>query len=126
MNFFLKWFKKIEIIEYNKFFVSIKTNSHFMIRYPKKDYTPKVGECITGDWSKTLNVIKNKILFFEIFVSNQKKIKELFCEIKVEELNHDNEIINISNFSFNVETDIENLKWTRLEIKSILDEAPIL
>lgn len=122
MKHFWKWFKKnIEQIEYNKFLVSIKTNSHFMIRYPKKDYTPKIDECISGHWSKTMNIIKNKILYIEVFVNNQKKIINLPCEIKIEELDNDNCVINISNFTFNVETEVENLKWTKFEIKSILD-----
>jgi hypothetical protein len=122
MKHFWKWFKKnIEQIEYNKFLVSIKTNSHFMIRYPKKDYTPKIGECISGHWSKTMNIIKNKILYIEVFVNNQKKIINLPCEIKIEELDNDNCVINISNFTFNVETEVENLKWIKFEIKSILD-----
>lgn len=116
------WFKnKLVLFEYNKFIVNINTNSHIMIRYPKKDYTPKIGECHSGDWSKTMNIIKNKILFIEVYVNNQKKIIDLLCEIKVEELNYDNEVINTSNFSFKIGTEIQNLKWTRFEIKSILD-----
>jgi hypothetical protein len=68
-----------------------------------------------------MNIIKNKILYIEVFVNKKKKIINLPCEIKIEELDNDNCVINISNFTFNVETEVENLKWIKFEIKSILD-----
>jgi len=123
MKNILNWFKKnIETIEFYKFKVSITTScDFFMIRYPKKDYSPKISECISGSWSKTLNVIKNNILYIEVYVNNQKKIVDLLCEIKIEELNNDNETVNISNFSFITDTEVGNFKWKRFEIKSIFD-----
>lgn len=118
----MKWFrKKLETIEYNKFIVSIQTNSHFLIRYPRKDYTPRLGECLSGKWGKTINVIKKNLLFIEIYVSNQKNIIDLICELKIEELDGDDNVINTSNFLFNVGTGIKNLVWNRFEVKSILE-----
>lgn len=118
----IKWFrKKTETIEYNRFLVTIKADSQFLIRYPKKDYTPKIGECLCGNWTKTINVIKQKILFIDIYLNNQKRIKDLCCEIKIEELNEHNEIIHPTHYSFTVGTEIEKLKWTRFKIKSVLD-----
>lgn len=122
MNPLLKWIKKNEeIIEYNRFIVTVNTNSHFLIRYPQKDYTPIIGECLSGNWMKTIQILKKKKLFVEIFVNNQKKIKDLLCEVTIQEVNEQNQIINPSYFPFTVGSDIEKIKWTRLEIPAVLD-----
>ncbi|BDQ10789.1 hypothetical protein [Sediminibacterium sp. TEGAF015] len=118
----LKWFKKnTETTEFNRFIVTVTTKAHFLIRYPQKDHTPKIGECLSGHWTETIHIVKRKKLFIEIYVNNQKKANDLLCEVMVQELNDQNQIINPSYFPFTVGTDIEKSKWTRFEIPAILD-----
>lgn len=122
MNKLMKWFKKNpKNPDYNLFLITINTNSEFLIRYPQKDYSPKIGECLSGTWSKKINVMKQKNLFLDIYVNNQKKIKDLRCEIKVEEFNEQNETINTSEFSFTVSEELEKIKWNRFEVNSVMD-----
>lgn len=118
----LKWFKKnTEAIEYNRFIVTINTNSHFLIRYPQKDYTPKIGECLSGKWTETLHIVKRKKLFIEIYINNQKKATDLLCEVMIQEVNEHNQIINPTYLPFTVGMDSDKSKWTRFEIPAILD-----
>lgn len=118
----LKWFRKnTETTEFNRFIVTVTTNSHFLIRYPQKDLTPKIGECLSGNWTETIHIVKRKKLFIEVYVNNQKKANDLLCEVMVQEVNDQNQIINPSYFPFTVGTDTEKSKWTRFEIPAILD-----
>ena len=113
--------KNTATIEYNRFIVTVNTNSHFLIRYPQKDHTPKIGECLSGNWTETIHIIKRKKLFIEIFVNNQKKATDLLCEVIIQEVNEQNQIINPSYFPFTIGTDTDKSKWTRFEIPAILD-----
>ena len=118
----LNWFKKnTEIVEYNRFIVTVNTNSHFLIRYPQKDHTPKIGECLSGNWTETLHIVKRKKLFIEIYVNNQRKATHLLCEVMIQEVNENNQIINPTYLPFTVGIDSDKSKWIRFEIPAILD-----
>ncbi|MFZ9208812.1 MAG: hypothetical protein ACO21X_07705 [Sediminibacterium sp.] len=121
MNIFFRWFRKKNVqLEYHKFVVSVNTESNFLIKYPKKDYSPKISESLSGNWCKELHVILGKPLYIEVFVNNPIKKTSLFSEVKVDEINEEEEIINTTSFSFKVDTEIENLTWNRFEVKSVL------
>ncbi|MFN5813092.1 MAG: hypothetical protein ACK46B_03145, partial [Bacteroidota bacterium] len=109
--------------EFNKFMVYIETNQPtcFQIKYPRKDYSPRIDECTSTIWERKLNVVKGKPLFLEVFVTNPTAIKNLNCGVKVDELNADNEVIKTSSFSFKAGLKLQDWKWEKFEVKSILD-----
>lgn len=118
----LNWFRKnTESIEYNRFIVTVNTNAQFLIKYPQKDHTPKIGECLSGNWTKTIHIVKRRKLFIEVFVNNHKNINDLLCEVIIQEVNEQNQIINPSYFPFTIGTYTDKSKWTRFEIPAILD-----
>lgn len=118
----LNWFKKnTDTTVYNRFVVTVNTNSQFLIRYPQKDHTPKIGECLSGNWTKDIQIAKRKKLFIEIYVNNYKKINDLLCEVIIHEVNEQNQIINPTYFPFTVGVNTEKSEWTRFEIPAILD-----
>lgn len=113
--------------EFNRFMVYIET-SHptcFQIKYPRKDYSPRIDECTSAQWERKLHVIKSKPLFLEIFVTNPTAIKHLNCAVKVDELNGDNEVIKTTNFAFKIGLKLAEWKWEKFEVKSILDYTGI-
>lgn len=109
--------------EFNKFIVYIETNQPtcFQIKYPRKDYSPRIDECTTTLWERKLNVIKSKPLYLEVFVTNPTAIKNLNCDVRVDELNFDNEVIKSTMFSFKAGLKLAEWKWEKFEVKSILD-----
>lgn len=67
MKLLLNWFrKKTESNEYNRFIVTVNTNAQFLIKYPQKDHTPKIGECLSGNWNKIIHIVKRRKLFIEV------------------------------------------------------------
>lgn len=109
--------------EYNTFMVYITTTEPtcFIIKYPRKDYSPRIDECTTKQWERKLNVIKSKPLFLEVFVSNPTAIKNLVCNVQIDELNFDNEVIQSDHYSFTAGLKLDEWKWRRFEVKSKLD-----
>lgn len=109
--------------EFNKFLVSVQTSEPtcFMIKYPRKDYSPRIDECTTKQWDRKLHVIKSKPLFLELFVSNPTAIKNLVCDVQIDELNFDNEVIQSEKYSFTAGLKLDEWKWKRFEVKSKLD-----
>ena len=87
--------------EFNKFIVYIETNQPtcFQIKYPRKDYSPRIDECTSIKWERKLNVVKSKALFLEIFVTNPTAIKNLTCDVKVDELNFETKSIGLRHSS---------------------------
>lgn len=124
LNRFLNFLKKrSNKIEYNKFYVTIRTSSktNFLIRYPRKDYGSRIAECNSDNWERLLNVYKFKPLFVDLYVSNSKKIQNLECELIIEEINNDNEVINKKSEKFIIGTDLESWNWKKFQLESILD-----
>ncbi len=111
--------------EHNKFLVQVQTNesASFIIKYPRKDYSPRIDECTSTYWERTLHVLKSKPLFVEVFVCNPTAVKKLMCTLKIDELNADDEIIHTVTHSFNVPLKLDDWKWQRFELKSKLDYA---
>jgi len=109
--------------EFNKFMVYIETNQPtcFQIKYPRKDYSPRIDECTSTLWERKLNVIKSKPLYLEVFVTNPTAIKNLNCDVRIDELNFDNEVIKSTTFSFKAGLKLSEWKWEKFEVKSILD-----
>ena len=109
--------------EFNKFVVYIQTNNPtcFIIKYPRKDYSPRIDECTTNKWERKLHVIKSKPLYLEVFVSNPTAIKNLVCDVQIDELNFDNEVIQSDKHSFTAGLKLDEWKWRRFEVKSKLD-----
>lgn len=110
-------------VEYNRFYITIRTNqkTNFLIRYPRKDYGSRIAECNSDSWERLLNVYKFKPLFVDLYVSNSKKFQQLECELTMEELNNDNEVINKKIEKFPVGTDLETWNWKKFQLNSILD-----
>ena len=110
-------------LEFNKFMVYIETNhpTCFQIKYPRKDYSPRIDECTSCLWERKLNVIKSKPLYLEVFVTNPTAIKNLNCDVTINELNFDNEVIKTTGFSFKAGLKLAEWKWEKFEVKSILD-----
>ncbi|MFZ9263246.1 MAG: hypothetical protein ACO23W_04860 [Chitinophagaceae bacterium] len=109
--------------EFNKFIVYIETNQPtcFQIKYPRKDYSPRIDECTSIKWERKLNVLKSKPLFLEVFVTNPTGIKNLTCDVKVDELNFDNEVIKSTTFTFKPGLKLQDWKWEKFKVNSILD-----
>ncbi len=107
--------------------VYIETNqlTCFQIKYPRRDYSPRIDECTSIRWERKLHVVKSKPLFLEIFVTNPTAIKNLTCDVQVDELNADNEVIKTTNFSFKTGPKLAEWKWEKFEIRSILDYTDI-
>lgn len=103
--------------------VYIETNQPtcFQIKYPRKDYSPRIDECTSTLWERKLNVIKSKPLYLEVFVTNPTAIKNLNCDVRIDELNFDNEVIKSTTFSFKAGLKLSEWKWEKFEVKSILD-----
>lgn len=103
--------------------VYIETNhpTCFQIKYPRKDYSPRIDECTSTLWERKLNVIKSKPLYLEVFVTNPTAIKNLNCDVRIDELNFDNEVIKSTTFSFKAGLKLSEWKWEKFEVKSILD-----
>jgi hypothetical protein len=114
--------ENILIEPYHLFQVRITTSHHstYLVKYIQSRKAV-IEESLTGCWTKVIQVPIEELLHFQIYITNPTENKKLKCNIEVNELSDDNDIINTSKFSFQVGLTLETWKWKSFEVKSILE-----
>ena len=125
---FIAVLKKVFIREnifvepYHLFQVGITTSHHstYLVKYIQSGKAV-IEESLTGCWKNVIQVPTEELLHFQIYITNPTENKKLKCNIEVNELSDENDIINTSKFSFQVGLTLETWKWKSFEVKSILE-----
>jgi hypothetical protein len=114
--------KNIFVEPCHLFEVRIYTSHHstYLIKYVQNGKSV-VEESLTGCWKKVIQVPISEILVFQVYITNPTEIKKLKCNIEVNELSNENEVINTSKFSFQVGLSLPTWIWTPFQVKSILN-----
>ena len=107
--------KKSKEIFYRKFRIKIETipKMHFLVKAPTDNYSRYIKESFSGTWESVIKMGAESSLVIDTFVTNQRKLYNAVCNIKVEELNSLDQVVNTFTQTYPVAETMENWKWEK-------------
>ena len=114
--------ENIFVESHHLFEIRIYTSHHstYLVKYIQSRKAV-IEETLTGCWKKEIQVPIEEYLQFQVYLTNPTENKKLKCNIEVNELSDENEVINTSKFSFQAGLTLETWEWKSFEVKSILN-----
>ena len=107
--------KKSKEIFYRKFRIKIETipKMHFLVKVPTDELHRCIRESFSGTWESVIKMGAESSLVIDTFVTNQRKLYNAVCNIKVEELNSLDQVVNTFTQTYPVAETMENWKWEK-------------
>lgn len=107
--------KKSKEIFYQKFRIKIETipKMHFLVKVPADELHHCIRESFSGTWETVTKMGTESSLVIDTFVTNERKLNNAVCNITVEELNSQDQVVNILTQTYKVAETMENWKWKK-------------